>query len=306
MDKIKASEVFVTIVKQGSMIKAADYLGMSRAMVTRYLNEMEEWAGVRLLHRTTRKQSLTSVGELVYQQSLQLLEMAERIPANIPKESHQISGLVRITTAQSLANCALSVAITEFIQLYPLIAVDLQISNQTVNLIEERIDIALRITNHLEPNLIARPLAKCLSVVCAHKDYLAKQGIPKTPDDLAYHQCLTYRFFGSSLWEFSLGDERYSVPVGGNLSANESVVLLQATLQGAGISLQPYYSAKPHIERGELEILLADYQPQPMGIYAVLASRQNMPAAVRVLLDFLVDWFASSPHWLSLSGERAS
>ncbi len=115
---------------------------------------------MRLLHRTTRKQSLTSVGELVYQQSLQLLEMAERIPANIPKESHQISGLVRITTAQSLANCALSVAITEFIQLYPLIAVDLQISNQTVNLIEERIDIALRITNHLEPNLIARPLAK--------------------------------------------------------------------------------------------------------------------------------------------------
>lgn len=112
--------------------------------------------------------------------------------------------------------------------------------------------------------------------------------------------------FGSSLWEFSLGDERYSVPVGGNLSANESVVLLQATLQGAGVSLQPYCSAKPYLERGELEILLADYQPQPMGIYAVLASRQNMPAAVRVLLDFLVDWFASSPHWLSLSGERVS
>lgn len=164
----------------------------------------------------------------------------------------------------------------------------------------------MRITNHLEPNLIARPLAKCLSVVCAHKDYLAKHGIPNTPDDLTYHQCLTYRFFGSSLWEFSLGDERYSVPVGGNLSANESVVLLQATLQGAGVSLQPYCSAKPYLERGELEILLADYQPQPMGIYAVLASRQNMPAAVRVLLDFLVDWFASSPHWLSLSGERVS
>ncbi|KLU19834.1 LysR family transcriptional regulator, partial [Proteus mirabilis] len=199
MDKIKASEVFVTIVKQGSMIKAADYLGMSRAMVTRYLNEMEEWAGVRLLHRTTRKQSLTSVGEMVYEQSLQLLEMAERIPANIPKERHQISGLVRITSSQSLANSILSVAICEFMQRYPLIAVDLQITNQTVNLVEERIDIALRITNHLEPNLIARSLATCLSVVCAHKDYLAKKGIPQTPDELAQHQCLTYRFFGRSL-----------------------------------------------------------------------------------------------------------
>ncbi|HEJ9629476.1 TPA: LysR family transcriptional regulator [Proteus mirabilis] len=303
MDKIKASEVFVTIVKQGSMIKAADYLGMSRAMVTRYLNEMEEWAGVRLLHRTTRKQSLTSVGEMVYEQSVQLLEMAERIPANIPKERHQISGLVRITSSQSLANSILSVAICEFMQRYPLIAVDLQITNQTVNLVEERIDIALRITNHLEPNLIARSLATCLSVVCAHKDYLAKKGIPQTPDKLAQHQCLTYRFFGRSLWEFNLGDERYSVPVGGNLSANESVVLLQATLKGAGISLQPYYSAKPYIESGELEQILSDYQAQPMGIYAVLASRQNMPAAVRVLLDFLVEWFSSSPYWLALSGK---
>lgn len=306
MDKIKASEVFVTIVKQGSMIKAADYLGMSRAMVTRYLNEMEEWAGVRLLHRTTRKQSLTSVGEMVYEQSLQLLEMAERIPANTPKERHQISGLVRITSSQSLANSILSVAICEFMQRYPLIAVDLQITNQTVNLVEERIDIALRITNHLEPNLIARSLATCLSVVCAHKDYLAKKGVPQTPDELAQHQCLTYRFFGRSLWEFNLDDERYSVPVGGNLSANESVVLLQATLKGAGISLQPYYSAKPYLDNGELEQVLSDYQAQPMGIYAVLASRQNMPAAVRVLLDFLVEWFASSPYWLALSGKSLS
>lgn len=303
MDKIKASEVFITIVKQGSMIKAADYLGMSRAMVTRYLNEMEQWAGVRLLHRTTRKQSLTSVGEQVYQQSLQLLEMAERIPANVAQESHQISGLVRITSSQSLANSILSVAISEFMQRYPLIAVDLQITNQTVNLVEERIDIALRITNHLEPNLIARPLATCISVVCASHTYLAQKGTPKTPDELAHHQCLTYRFFGRSLWEFSQGDERFSVPVEGNLSANESVVLLQATLRNAGISLQPYYSAKPYLESGELIQVLSKYQAQPMGIYAVLASRQNMPAAVRALLDFLVEWFSLSPYWHALSGK---
>lgn len=306
MDKLKASEVFVTIVKQGSMIKAADFLGMSRAMVTRYLTEMEEWAGVRLLHRTTRQQSLTSVGELVFQQSLQLLEVAERIPANIPKESHKLSGLVRITSSQSLANSILSVAIAEFMQQYPLIAVDLQITNQTVNLIEERIDIALRITNHLEPNLIARPLATCHSIVCASHEYLAKNGTPQTPNDLAHFQCLTYRFFGRSLWDFKQGNTHYSVPVGGNLSANESVVLLQATLKGAGISLQPYYSVKPYLGSGELLQILADYQAQPMGIYAVLASRQNMPAAVRALLDFLVTWFSSSPHWASLSGKRLS
>lgn len=306
MDKIKSSEVFVTIVKQGSMIKAANYLDMSRAMVTRYLNEMEEWVGGRLLHRTTRKQSLTSVGELVYKQSLLLLEIAERIPANIPKEKGKISGLVRITSSQSLANSILSVAIAEFMQLYPLIAVDLQITNQTVDLVEERIDIALRITNHLEPNLIARPLATCFSIVCANHDYLDKNGTPKTPDELALHQCLTYRFFGRSLWEFSQGETRYSVPVEGNLSANESVVLLQSTLKGAGISLQPYYSVKPYLDSGELVQILKDYQAQSMGIYAVLGSRQNMPISVRALLDFLVTWFSSSPYWLGLSGKSDS
>ncbi len=103
-----------------------------------------------------------------------------------------------------------------------------------------------------------------------------------------------------------MGDERYSVPVGGNLSANESVVLLQATLKGAGISLQPYYSAKPYLDNGDLEQVLSDYQAQPMGIYAVLASRQNMPAAVRALLDFLVEWFSSSPYWFALSGKSLS
>ncbi|MFD0709625.1 LysR family transcriptional regulator [Photorhabdus akhurstii] len=300
MDRVTAAQVFTIIVEQGSMIAASERLDMSRAMVSRYLAEMEKWAGVRLLHRTTRKISLTSAGEIAYQRSRKLLQLAEEIPVHQPVEAQELSGLLRISSSQSLAMSALSVAIPEFMRIYPQIAIDMQMSNKAINLVEERIDLALRITNNLEPNLIARPLSTCHSVVCAAPSYLAGKMLPQKPADLALHNCMTYNFFGKSLWLFERRGEKYSVPVSGTLSANESVVLMEATLQGAGIAMQPYYSVASHLASGKLIQLLPDYRPQAMGIYGIYASRQNMPATLRALLDFLVQWFASSPYWQAL------
>ncbi|CDH06366.1 putative transcriptional regulator [Xenorhabdus bovienii str. oregonense] len=300
MDRITAAQVFVTIVEQGSLVAAAERLDMSRAMVSRYLAEMEKWAGVRLLHRTTRKISLTSAGENAYQRSLKLQELAETMPVQQSLESQTLRGLLRVSCSQSLGTSALSVAIPEFMRMYPQIAVNLQINNKVINLIEERIDLAIRITNNLEPNLIARPLSICHSVVCVAPSYLDGKLIPQNPTDLASHNCLTYNFFGKSLWLFEKQHEQYSVPVSGTLSANESTVLMEAALQGAGIAMQPYYSAAPHLISGQLVELLPDYQPQAMGIYGIYASRQNMPVTLRALLDFLVDWFANAPHWQQL------
>ncbi|CAM3314423.1 LysR family transcriptional regulator [Xenorhabdus nematophila] len=300
MDRVTAAQVFVTIVEQGSLIAAAERLDMSRAMVSRYLAEMEQWAGIRLLHRTTRKISLTSAGESAYQRSLKLMELAEEIPVQQFSEAQTLRGLLRVSCSQSLGISALSAAIPEFTRIYPQIAVNLQINNKAINLIEERIDLAIRITNNLEPNLIARPLSTCYSVVCAAPSYLAGKSIPQNPADLASHNCLTYNFFGKSLWLFEKQHEQYSVPVSGTLSANESTVLMEAALLGAGIAMQPYYSVSPYLISGQLVELLPDYQPQAMGIYAIYSSRQNMPVILRALLDFLVDWFATSSHWQEL------
>ncbi|MCW7763128.1 LysR family transcriptional regulator [Photorhabdus luminescens] len=300
MDRVTAAQVFTIIVEQGSMIAASERLDMSRAMVSRYLAEMEKWAGVRLLHRTTRKISLTSAGEIAYQRSRKLLQLAEEIPVHQPVEAQELSGLLRISSSQSLAVSALSVAIPEFMQLYPQIAIDMQMSNKAINLVEERIDLALRITNNLEPNLIARPLSTCHSVVCAAPSYLMGKMLPQKPADLALHNCMTYNFFGKSLWLFERRGEKYSVPVSGTLSANESMVLMEATLQGAGIAMQPYYSVASHLVSGKLIQLLPEYRPQAMGVYGIYASRQNMPATLRALLDFLVQWFAASPYWQAL------
>lgn len=297
MDRITAAQVFVTIVDRGSMIAAAEALMMSRAMVTRYLAQMEQWAGARLLHRTTRKLSLTDAGERTLERCRQMLALAEEMDLVESERGDDIRGLLRITCSQSLGQTALIGAVTQYLQRYPKAAVDLQMNNRAVNLVEERIDLALRITNELDPNLIARPLSTCSSVVCASPAYLAAHGTPRHPQELATHNCLTYSYFGKSLWHFDSQEGESVVAVSGNLSANESVVLLAGTLQGAGISLQPYYSAAPLLHRGDLVELLPGYTPQVMGVYGIYTSRRQMPATLRTMLDFLVEWFATDVTW---------
>ncbi len=293
MDRIKAAEVFVAIVERGSLSAAAEGLDMSRAMVTRYLAEMEDWSGARLLHRTTRRIGLTPAGEATLVRCRQMLEIATQMAVPDGPEADTPRGLLRIACAQSLAQQVLGAAVTAYLRRYPQTAVDLVVDNRTVNLVEERIDLAVRITNDLDPNLIARPLGTCESVVVAAPSYLAAHGTPRRLEDLAVHNCLTYSYFGKSLWKFTEAKSGVpaDVPVGGNLSGNESMALLAAVKEGAGIALQPLFAAAPLIASGQVVRLLPDYVPQVLGIHGVYSSRRQMPAALRAMLDFLVDWF---------------
>jgi DNA-binding transcriptional LysR family regulator len=294
MDRITAARVFVSIAERGSMIAAADALDMSRAMVTRYLAEMEEWAGARLLHRSTRRLSLTDAGDITLARCRRMLEVADDMAVAAGDDADTPQGLLRITCSQSLAQAELAAAVGEYLKRYPRTSVDLQVNNRAVNLIEERIDLALRITNALEPNLIARQLGHCDSVVCAAPSYLEERGTPQRPQDLAGHNCLTYTYFGKSLWQFTGEDgAAVSVPVSGNLSANEDLILLKAAEQGSGIALQPLYSAAPLIAAGKLVALLSGYTPSRMGIYGIYTSRQHMSPALRAMLDLLLTWFGN-------------
>ncbi|RMO84260.1 Regulatory protein, LysR:LysR, substrate-binding [Pseudomonas syringae pv. philadelphi] len=292
MDRIMAARVFIAINERGSLIAAAAALDMSRAMVTRYLAQMESWAGARLLHRTTRKLGLTASGQATLLRCQQLLELADAVPLAADTHVDEPRGMLRIACSQSLAQAVLASAVTAYLQRYPGTSVDLHIGNETVDLVSERIDLAIRITNQLDPNLIARPLGHCNSVVCAAPAYLAAHGTPSTPQELSSHNCLTYSYFGKSLWEFTHQQSPLSVPVGGNLSANDSVVLLEAAVAGAGIALQPVHSAAPLIASGQLIALMPDYQPRAMGVHAIYTSRHHQSATLRTMLDFLAEWFA--------------
>jgi DNA-binding transcriptional LysR family regulator len=297
MDRITAAAVFVRIAERGSMTAAANALDMSRAMITRYLAEMEQWAGARLLHRTTRRLSLTKAGEETLARCRRMLEVASDIAVTDASEVETPRGLLRVACSQSLGEVVLAAAVADFLRRHPLAAIDLHIGARPVNLVEERIDLAIRITNDLDPNLIARPLGRCASVICAAPAYLAAQGRPAHVQDLATHNCLTYSYFGKSLWEFDQAGERIAVPVSGSLSANESQVLLAAAIEGAGITMQPVYAARGPIAQARLVELLPEAVPQQLGVYGLYGSRRQMPASLRVFLDLLVERFADPACW---------
>lgn len=297
MDRIVAAEVFVRIAERGSMTAAAAALDMSRAMVTRYLAQMEQWAGARLLHRTTRRLSLTEAGEETLARCRRMLEVAAEMASAASACAEEPRGLLRVACAQSLAQDVLASAVADYLRRHPRAAIDLHIDARPVNLVEERIDLAIRITNDLDPNLIARRLTVCRSVVCASAAYLRERSAPRRVEDLGLHNCLTHSYHGKSLWEFERQGEPVTVAVSGNISANDSTSIVQAALCGAGVAMLPTFLAAPLIREDRLVALLPEVKPRELSIHAVYASRKHMSAALRTMLDFLAQQFAPEPAW---------
>jgi DNA-binding transcriptional LysR family regulator len=161
------------------------------------------------------------------------------------------------------------------------------------------VDIAVRISRAIDPSLIARPLAQCRSVLCAAPAYLAERGTPTTADALATHNCLTHHYVGKSVWHLQREGRKIAVAVGGNISANEASLLLEAVRAGAGIAMLPMYQIAPLLRTGELVAVLPDHEVELLGLYAVYASRRQLPTIMRSFLDFLVERF-SSPQFLAL------
>lgn len=290
-------QVFVAVVDTGSQSAASVQLDLSRPVVSRYLAELEEWVGARLLHRTTRRLSLTPAGADILERCRKMLEFAGDMRGAVHQPQQAPRGLLRITASTSFAQMQLAQLVTDYGVRYPEVAVDMVILDRTVNLIEDRIDLAIRITNRLDPNLIARKLSVCRSVICASPAYLHQHQKPLRVEDLALHNCLTHSYVGKSLWQFTRDGEPSSVAVSGNISANESMVLLHAALAGAGIAFLPTYSAGPLIRSGKLVALLPEYEPSQLDIYGVYASRKHMSAALRSMLDFLVERLTLTPVW---------
>ncbi|WP_092201514.1 MULTISPECIES: LysR family transcriptional regulator [unclassified Pseudomonas] len=297
MDRLQAMRVFVTVVDLGSQSAAAEHLDLSRPVVSRYLAELEDWVGARLMHRTTRKLSLTAAGSEILPRCRQMLELSGDMQAAVGTPDDAPRGLLRISASTSFGQAQLASAMADYVKRYPGVSVDLQMLDRTVNLVDERIDLAIRMSNDLDPNLIARRLTVCRSVICASPRYLREHSTPLRVEDLSRHNCLTHSYVGKSLWHFEQDGEQVSVPVQGNISANEASTLLQATIAGAGVAMLPSYQAGAHLKNGELIRLLPHAEPRRMNMYAVYASRKHMPSALRSLLDFLVLKFPETPEW---------
>ncbi|KTT02010.1 MULTISPECIES: LysR family transcriptional regulator [Pseudomonas] len=297
MDRLTAMRVFVTVVDLGSQSAAAEHLLLSRPVVSRYLAQLEAWVGARLMQRTTRRLSLTAAGQDILPRCRQLLELASELQGAVQQQDQTPRGTLRISVSTSFGQAQLADAVAAYVRQYPLVKVDLQMLDRTVNLVDERIDLAIRNSNDLDPSLVARRLSVCRSVICAAPAYLAEHGTPERVEDLAHHNCLTHSYYGNGVWQFEVDGQPVAVPVKGNISANESLTLQRAVAAGAGIALLPSYQAAAALRSAELVRLLPEARPQTLDLTAVYTSRKHMPATLRTLLDFLVQRFEEEPAW---------
>lgn len=292
MDRLTAVRVFVEVVDRGSLTQAAQALEMSAAMVSRYLAAVEAWFNARLLHRTTRKISLTDAGLAALPACRQLLDMAQDVQHLVAAPNRMPAGVLRVTTASSFAEAQLTAALVDFQRLHPQVEVVLSVSDKATDLVAERVDLAVRITNTLDPAMIARPLALCHSVLCASPQYLERQGMPHHADDLQHHRCIAHAFGIGKQYRFTYQGQTIEVPVHWSFHTNETAVLRRAALAGAGIGMLPTYYVGDDLQAGRLVRLLPDYAPEVLGIHAIYLSRQYQPLALRLLVDFLAQRFA--------------
>ncbi|MEN4500831.1 MULTISPECIES: LysR family transcriptional regulator [Enterobacter cloacae complex] len=292
MDRVIAAQVYNRICELGSLSAAARALGISRPMVSRYLEQMEKWAGARLVNRSTRKLTLTAAGEKVLQKTRTLSQISQEIEDQSVKNLP--SGTLRVACAHFTAMHIIVPVLPDLLQRYPQLRIELDVNNHPVSLVGERIDVAIRITDNPEPGMIARRLGECRSVLCASPHYLASRGVPEQLEDLSRHNCLHYSFFAGQSWRFLTPEgESVTTAVSGNLSASISSLLMEAAINHCGIAMLPEREADAALRQGSLVPVLGAFTPKPIGIFGIYQSRDYQPAAQRVFLDALANHLAT-------------
>lgn len=288
MDKLDAMQTFVRVAQTGSFTAVADQLHVARSVVTRQIAALEKHLVVKLITRSTRSLTLTAAGSAYLEKCRVILNMVDAAESSLTEEKAVPRGRIRLALPLSFGLQRLMPALLDFANAQPHVELLLNFSDQRSNLIEEGIDLAIRITADLQPGDILRQLGACRLLTVAAPAYLALHGQPTHPAQLQHHECLVYSMTSSTAnWPYQLGEQVHQFPVRGRVAANNGLALLQATAQGMGIALQPDFLAEPFVARQEVVEILHDFAPAPLGIYAVLPSNRYIPHRVAVLMDYL-------------------
>jgi DNA-binding transcriptional LysR family regulator len=289
MDLFSSMKMYVAVVEGGSFSAAADKLDISRAMASKQIQKLEEHLGTRLLNRTTRRLSLTETGREFYERSIQIIgdvEDAEQIAGQMTRRPQ---GVLRVTIPLSYGQHRLATVIGDYTQAYPHVQLDIKLSDRKVDLIEEGLDLAIRIGAMPQSDLIARKIGGVRSIICATPAYLARHGTPQTLEDLTKHSCLGYTLSGTGAeWRLEGPDGSVSVPISGPIKADNGDIIRLAALSDAGIIFQPHFIVGDDIDAGRLVRVLPEWQSVELGVYAVYPSRKHLSAKVRTFVDFLV------------------
>ena len=293
--------VFSKVVQTGSLSAAARELGVSPAVVSRTLAALESHLGVRLVNRTTRSLHLTGEGASYYETSSRILAEIDEADAALTARRVEPQGVLKVALPASFGHKHIAPLIPRFAARFPKIELALSLSDRSINLIEEGFDLAIRIAELKDSSLAARKLAPNRRVVCASPDYLREHGAPKTPQDLAKHNCLVASWdHGFAMtWEYrSPAGKRGSIRVTGRYACDNWEVLREWAVAGLGVALKSTWDVRKHLEDGTLVPLLPGYDfGTDVGIYAVYPHRRYLPAKTRVFIDFLAESFGPEPYW---------
>lgn len=297
MDQLDSMRLFVRVAEQGNFSAVAQQMGVARSVVTRRIASLESRLGTKLIARSTRRLSLTSAGVTYLEKCREILDLVEAAETGLDAERLMPRGTLRISLPLSFGQRYLAPLLLEFSGRYPEVALNMDLTDRRTNLIEEGFDLAIRVTDRLAPQDVARRLSSARLVTVASPAYLERHGEPKHPDELAGHECLAYTLSASPAWQFTVDGSLQSFPVHGRIQANNGDVLLQAAIAGLGITVQPTFIAADALAAGSLQVILADYPVPEIGIYAMLPGNRHIPHRVRVLIDFLIERFGSEPVW---------
>jgi DNA-binding transcriptional LysR family regulator len=299
MDRFRAVAAFAKVVETGSFARAADRLDLSVSAVSRQVAELEAHLGVRLLNRTTRTLSLTESGRAFHERCVQLLADLEEAEEAVTASAIVPRGTLRLTASVSFGVAYLAPAIADFLLRHPQMRFDVELSDRAVDIVDEGIDLAIRIGDIGSQALISRRIGVSQLVCCAAPAYLARHPAPATPEDLVAHPCLTYAYSSiGNLWRFVDAEHRaHDVRVTGSAHANNGAMLAALAVAGVGINLEPDFIVADDVRAGRLVTLLPGYTPPTVNISAAYPSRRHLSAKVRTFIDFLALRFARDPPW---------
>jgi DNA-binding transcriptional LysR family regulator len=301
MDRFTAMSVFVQVVEQGSFARAAERLEMSTSAVSRYVSDLETHLDARLINRTTRKLSLSETGQAFFERAVQLLSDLDEAEALAESTQAEPRGTIKLTCSAAFGLLHLTPAMADFQRQYPRMRFDVSLSDRFVDLIEEGLDLAIRIGELGNPNLVAKKIGETKLITCASPAYLKARGQPKHPHDLVNHNCFTYAYLATKdHWRFAgSNDEPIEVRIEGSLHSNSGELAVAMAEQGAGIAREPDFMFGRALAEKRLVQVLKNFPSRPMGIYAVYPSRRHLSNKVRIFVDFLHARFAKRRGWIS-------
>jgi DNA-binding transcriptional LysR family regulator len=300
MDRIGDLSLFLRVLDLGSISAAARSLDLSVAVASQRLKRLERELGVRLLHRTTRQLHATPEGAALAEQGRALVEDLEALTGGLRQSATEVSGTLRVTIPASFGQQYISPLLPEFLALHPRVKLSVNLNDQILDLVGSGFDLGIRVGALGDSGLVARQLATNRRVLCASPDYLRRHGTPRTPADLATHDCLL--LVGSQgrqdIWRFTdrKGGE-IAQRVQGRFESNQGELLRDAVVAGLGIALHSVWHVHEQLRDGRLQVLLPDYPIAATGIHAVMPQRRLVPPRVRAFVDFLAERLGEHPPW---------